>query len=253
MRSLTSVVLAICVVGASVPARAGDPAQEQASALNDQGNAAFDLGNYDEAIDKFTDAYKAYPDARILYNLAQSYRKKKDYERALQVYQNYIRNLPSSTNRKTVEDLIVELQGLIARQKAASDRPPQGTTSTTPQVPPVVTKIEEPRPWYANSSGWWLVGGGAIAAGVGIGFFISTGSLRDQLVTAPDPEKAGIRSDISTRNTVGTVLTVVGGLAVAGGVVIFLVSPRMVTREIVPIKDLKLSVAPNWIGVAGRF
>jgi tetratricopeptide (TPR) repeat protein len=148
MRSLTSVVVVVCVFSGSGPARAADPGQEQASALNDQGNAAFDLGNYDEAVDKFTEAYKAYPDARILYNLAQSYRKKKDYERALQVYQNYIRNLPNSANRKTVEDLIVELDGLIARQKATSERPPQGTTSTAPQVPPIITKIEEPRPWY---------------------------------------------------------------------------------------------------------
>lgn len=248
---VTLTVVAVLLVGAST-VRADD-AQARARELNNSGNAAYELGNYDEAIDHFTGAYKAYPDARILFNLAQAYRKRQAYDRALELYRNYLRNVPNAANRTAVEELIAELETLVAKQKAADSRPPQGTTATLPEAPPVVSRIEEPRPWYSNALGWSLVGSGVLAAGVGIGFFASASSLEDELAVATDTEKAGLRSDIHTRRTVGAVFTIVGGVAVAGGVTVFLLAPRKVTREIVPIRDLRLSLGPAMLSVAGRF
>lgn len=233
-------------------AHAADAGEDRARVLNNQGSAAYELGSYDEAIGQFTEAYKAYPDARILFNLAQAYRKKHDYPHALELYRTYLHNLPDAKNRQVVEALIPELEATIAKEKSTDDHPPQGTASTA-ALPTIVSKIVEPRPWYANVPGWVLAGGGAVAAGVGIGFFVSANSLEDELATAPDSQKARLRSDVSTRRTVGTVLSVVGGLAAAGGVAIFVFAPRTVTRDIVPIHDLRLSIAPHELMLGGRF
>jgi tetratricopeptide (TPR) repeat protein len=245
-------VLGLMAVAAS--AHAADDAQDRARSLNENGKTAFDLGSYDEAIDRFTEAYRTYPDPRILFNLAQAYRKNHAYERALELYRQFLLNQPDNVNRQVVEGLIAELEAVIAKQKATDNHPPQGTASTAlAPSPNVVTKIEEPRPWYANVAGWALVGGGVVAAGVGIGFFASAASLEDQLAVASDSEKAGLRSDISTRKSVGTVFSVVGGLAAAGGVAIFILAPRTVTRDIVPIRDLRLSLAPSQVTLSWRF
>lgn len=246
-------LLVIALLATTTPAWADD-AQARARELNNQGNAAYELGNYDEAVERFSAAYKAYPDARILFNLAQAYRKQQAYARALDLYRNYLRNLPEAPNRTAVEELIAELESLVSKQKAADARPPQGTTSTALLQPPtIVTKVKEPRPWYSNVAGWSLVGGGLAAAGVGIGFFASASSLNDELAVAADPDKAGLRSDIKTRRTIGTVFTAVGGLATLGGIAIFVWAPRTVTKDIVPIRDLRLSLGTSTLTIGGRF
>lgn len=249
---MTRVCFALFLLMAPLAVHAAEADGDRARSLNNQGSAAYELGSYDEAISRFTEAYKVYPDPRILFNLAQAYRKKHAYEHALELYRTYLHNQPDAVNRQVVEALIPELEATIAKQKATDDHPPEGTASTVAALP-VVTKIEEPRPWYANVSGWVLVGGGAVAAGVGIGFFVSANSLEDELAVASDSQKAGLRSDISTRRNVGTVLSIVGGVAAAGGVAIFLFAPRTVTRDIVPIRDLKLSFAPSQVALTGRF
>ena len=71
--------------------------------------------------------------------------------------------------------------------------------------------------------------------------------------TARDIDQPGIRSDVDTRRTLGTIAAVIGGVAVVTGVVVFVASPRTVTKEIVPIKDLKVSLAPTSVGLSGRF
>jgi tetratricopeptide (TPR) repeat protein len=245
-------LLVVLAVLACASAVADEDAQSTAKALSNEGSNAYDLGNYDAAIEHFSAAYRAYPDARILFNLAQSYRKKGEYARALDLYRAYLRNAPDTPFRPKVEGLIAETEDLVARQKTEPPRPQPGST-TLPELPTIVTRIEEPRPWYGNVSGWALAGGGAVATGVGLGFFVSASSLDDQLAVAPESQRPGLRSDITTRRTVGTVLCVVGGLAVAGGVTIFVLAPRTVTRDIVPIRDLRLSLAPSQVALSWRF
>jgi len=251
----------------SVPHRAEceNDAPARAKELNNRGTAAYELGNYPEAIDRFTEAYKEYPDARILFNLAQAYRKKHDYSRALELYRNYLRSLPDNLAGRTaaapVEKLVADLENLLVTQKAAELQPPQGISPTSPPPPtpvvlpppPVVTRIEEARPWYSNSAGWWLVGGGAAALGTGGIFLISASSREDEFRTAPESAKPGIKSDADTRRNIGIVSAIGGALAIAGGITIFAVSPRTVSREIVPIKDLRLSLNRELLALSGRF
>src|SRR5262249_37057983 len=146
-------LLALALVAIALPAHA-DEAQDRARTVNNVGSAAYDLGNYDEAIERFSEAYKAYPDSRILFNLAQAYRKKHEHERPLDISRTYLRNQPEASNKKAVEELIAELEAVIAKQKSTDNHPPQGTASTAlAPIPTIVTKIEEPRPWYSNVAG----------------------------------------------------------------------------------------------------
>lgn len=95
-----------------------------------------------------------------------------------------------------------------------------------------------------------LISGGAMTVAVGTGFAIGAYSLHDDLrsarATTPDDTRriAAIERAIRLRSTVGTVLLVGGGLAVAGGVV------RAVIQRRQPAADRSLSVVPLEGGAA---
>src|SRR5262245_32861910 len=100
--------------------------KRRAYALMQEGKSRFDLGKFDEAIDLFRNAYEVHPYPEALYSIAQRYRMKKDYERAVFFYKSYLRNAPNAPNRATVEARITDLEQLLAAQKASAKEPPQG-------------------------------------------------------------------------------------------------------------------------------
>src|SRR5262245_44579908 len=83
---------------ASPPANPGTMTDEQKKAearrLYEAGLGAYNLGNFDEAIKSFSDAYALSAAPGLLFNIAQSHRLKKDYERATYFYQTYLRLKP---------------------------------------------------------------------------------------------------------------------------------------------------------------
>jgi len=72
-----------CVPG---PARADDEATEQARQHYLKGTKYFDLGQWDDAIAEYRDAYKLRSDPAFLFNLATAYRRKGDLQPALDLY-----------------------------------------------------------------------------------------------------------------------------------------------------------------------
>ena len=256
MRAATTVLSIILV--ALVPRLAhGQSGQERARALNKAGMAEFDLGEYGKAIEDFRQAYELYPDAKILFNAAQAHRKLKLNERALDLYRSYLRNMPNAPNRAVVEELIAELEGLIAAEKASDGKPPQGVVppppapatapATRPEVQEAPTVLESR--WYTDTWGWALVGAGVAAGAVGVGFLVSSNSLEGDLQTATESERPGLRTSIDNRRTIATVAFVAGGALVVGGIVKFALhrpekSSDSATRAV---------IGPGWVALQGRF
>src|SRR5688572_30561537 len=84
-------------VMAGVPAdTAAEPSVKRARVLNRQGMAKYRLGEYDAALELFKKAYETHSDPKILFNLAQTYRKRRDYARALESYRQYLQTLPDA-------------------------------------------------------------------------------------------------------------------------------------------------------------
>jgi iron complex outermembrane receptor protein len=104
----------------------------EAKAHYDQGTVHFNLDEWPQAIEEFRAAYRVYPDAIFLYNIAQCYRKMGSAADALSFYKKYLRERPDAPNRLEVEKRIDELEAARAAQAKSREAPPSGVTPPTP-------------------------------------------------------------------------------------------------------------------------
>ncbi|HLK91083.1 MAG TPA: tetratricopeptide repeat protein, partial [Polyangia bacterium] len=107
--------------GAAAATRDSDAKQ-----VYEQAMAAFGLGHYAEAAQKYEQAFSLRPDAALLYNAAQSYRLAGNKPRALELYRNCVRLFPSFANADEARGHIATLTREIAeaeKTKAASPPP----------------------------------------------------------------------------------------------------------------------------------
>jgi hypothetical protein len=103
----------------------------------DQGKKAYNLGNFEEAITLWKKGYEYKDDPIFLFNIAQAYRQKGDYQKAIFYYKGYLREQPSASNKDDVNARIAELQKLLDAQQNATEAPPKGVgTLKDGQQPP---------------------------------------------------------------------------------------------------------------------
>jgi tetratricopeptide (TPR) repeat protein len=125
-------VAVVATVGAAPAARAApvatpadDAHREEAKAEFNQGNIAYNLGKYEEAIARFEKAYSLSRVPEILFNLGQCYRKLWEADkkselgrRALHYYQALVREAPQSRVRSDADQFIAELEPAVAKAEA---------------------------------------------------------------------------------------------------------------------------------------
>jgi len=215
-RGLGAVILtAALVTGLGIASARADEAQDQlaqqkkideARRLYDLGITHYDLGEFDQAIAAFKQAYALTQAPGLLFNIAQAYRLKKDYENALYFYRSYLRKEPDAPNRSDVEARIGEMEQLIADGEKTKNAPPGGTippdggTHTPPAVtPPAGTGAPPGAATSAPAPG--PVGSSTSSSGV---------VAVDAGITARAPGRLGLelRADVAPLGA--------GGLAIAG-------------------------------------
>ncbi|MFH0899283.1 MAG: hypothetical protein V2A73_01510 [Pseudomonadota bacterium] len=130
--------------------KAGDKASDKAARARehyDQGITHYNLGEFDLAIGEFKKAYAITGASALLFNIAQAYRLKKDYDQALYFYKTYIRLKPDAPNRPDVEARIGEMETLLEESKRLPDAPPRGTIPPGGiEVPTTPTPLLQPAP-----------------------------------------------------------------------------------------------------------
>lgn len=133
------------------PPPAGTPDDEKkakAKAAYEKGLGHYNLGEFDLAIAAFKEAYAISNAPGLLFNVAQSYRLKKDYEQASYFYTTYLRLKPEAANRADVEARLEEMEKMIEEQKKLQNSPPSGTLSPDGSVsskePTVTTVVNQP-------------------------------------------------------------------------------------------------------------
>jgi tetratricopeptide (TPR) repeat protein len=92
----------------------------------DRGTIHFNLDEWPQAIVEFKAAYRLYPDATFLYNIAQCHRKLGNVAEALSFYKKYVRERPDAPNLPEVEKRIDELEAAQAAQAKSREAPPPG-------------------------------------------------------------------------------------------------------------------------------
>ena len=109
---VVAVVLAsLCVAGRAEAGKAQEKAEEARDFL-DRAAGAFALNHYAEAAENYEKAFALKPDPAVLYNAAQAHRLAGNKQRALDLYQSYLR-MYGSDKRAEIERHIESLKQAI--------------------------------------------------------------------------------------------------------------------------------------------
>jgi tetratricopeptide (TPR) repeat protein len=198
------------------------PEPDAAREHYERGLARYNLADFDGAILEFKQSYEISKAPRLLFNLAQAYRLKKDYESALFFYNTYLRTEPSAPNRDDVEAKIAEMKQALEEARKAQATPPRAQ----PRSEPPVDRVAEARTRRRRLLlGLGTAGAGLVVAGVGgglLGLAAHDSSQLHQIAVNREAwtSASQARYDEGSRSqTAGVVLVAVGGAAlVAGGV-----------------------------------
>lgn len=115
------VVVMAALLGAAPVARAD---RGEARRAYDEATAAFGLGRYAEAAEKYEKAFSIHPDPALLYNCAQAYRLAGNRARALELYRNYLRLYPDRSNADEARSQVAALGKAIDDEKRGAVAPP---------------------------------------------------------------------------------------------------------------------------------
>src|SRR5438046_2871791 len=105
-RVLACLSLTVCAIAAST-ARADD--RGRARELFRQGAQFFKFGEYERALGAFKEAYRAYEDPKILFNIGQCYRQLNQKQEAIRLFRSYLHDLPGAPNAEEVRGVIQAL------------------------------------------------------------------------------------------------------------------------------------------------
>jgi len=130
---LTATILLALARGAG----AAEEKTTEARRLYSEATAAFGVGNYEEAAEKYEGSFKLHPDAALLYNAAQSYRMAGNRERALQLYRNFVRLYGDNPRAEDARNHTAALEKAIA--DAAKPGPPAPAGAAPPPTSPAET------------------------------------------------------------------------------------------------------------------
>jgi tetratricopeptide (TPR) repeat protein len=88
--------------------------EKEARAHYEKGQRHYNLGEFDQAIAEYKEAYALTSAPALLFNVAQAYRLKGDHQQALFFYRTYLREDPEAENAADVDALIADEEKAIA-------------------------------------------------------------------------------------------------------------------------------------------
>ncbi len=161
-----SVPLLLCglVLGASPAAAQGDEDSE-ARGLFLAGEAAFQGGRFEEALEHFERAYELSERPELLYNIGTTAERLRIDARAIEAYERFLEQLPESSLRANVEGRL----RLLREQEQQRDQTREEVRDTTPVPPPEPVEEESSSKglaWGLAAGGFAMLAGGALSFGL---------------------------------------------------------------------------------------
>ena len=252
--AVVCVVLAIAGVANAVPKATVSAEQKQADALFEKGQTSYQDGKYQDAIAQFKQAYDLVKDPVYLFNIAQSYRKVADCVNAADYYKRYLQEAPNAENKPKVEQWLEELRPCVEEREAeqAQARKSQEEAERLRKerelaeargiVMPTEGTIDSGKPF--RYTGLALAGVGAVGLGVGIAFGVRGSSIKSDIDERCSPpnncqwdsaEIQALHADGESANTWSAVGYIGGGIALAGGVALYMYGrTRIETVSVAP-------------------
>ncbi len=193
MRALSTVVL--CLLIANVAS--ADESKDEAHKHFRNAELAYKTGDFEKALEEYQASYKLFSHPALLFNLGQTYRRLKQYEKAVQSYESFLREAaPNSEKRDDAKSHVAELKALIASEQKSQNTPPNEVVAPEapppPPAPPPVqlapvvqtsvattpnTSTEKHTPTYRKWWLWTVVGAGAAAVAIGLGVGLAAHSI----------------------------------------------------------------------------
>lgn len=198
------------------------PSTDQAREHYERGLAKYNLAEFDAAIVEFKESYELSKAPRLLFNIAQAYRLKKDYASALYFYNTYLRADPNPPNLDDVDQKIDEMKRAIEAERKAAAAPPPPPPKPQPPPPPVDHRPSK-RALTIGGSVVAALGVASCAVGGGmLGLSASDASKLHRVATSGmpwTPADQAMFNEGDRAQTAGIVALSVGGaLVIAGGV-----------------------------------
>ena len=241
-RSTRTFALGCALALAPVPvlaAPAAKPTQPEAQQLLQEGVAAYEAGEYGEAIEKLQEGYEIEPALAFLYTWAQAERQRGDCKAAIKLYQQIV-DSEHETLTRYANAGIVECARVLAEEDEEPDEPVPSTLEDEPaevedEPLPIEEGESEPAPatrkdrsWYQDPLAASLVAVGVVGVGVGTGLLVKAEiDAKRNENQEPDPGddtldygEFSARADrIETFRIAGGVVAGVGGALLIGGAV----------------------------------
>jgi len=206
-----AIAAVIAMTGANA---AAEPVSPLARRLSNHGRALHDLGDYQQAIVAYQEAYLIAPEPRILFNMAQAYRLAGNCDDAAHLYRRYLAGRPDPDSRRVAEEqlaIVDDCAQKTAITARVADEPDDGSTK--------------------RHVGVALVGAGGLSLAVATYFAIDASSASSDL---SDLYKHGGSSrqiqDLDARGQRSSDLAlgfaVAGGVAVVAGTVLYTLGRR---------------------------
>ncbi len=233
MRSLLVLVFLAAV------AHADPAAQAKADALFEQGQTAYQAGNYSAAVPFFKDAYDLVRDPVYLFNIAQSYRKLLDCENAFDYYNKYLAAADDADakQREKVQQWLRELQPCVEsrqREHAVAAHDAELLRAQREADEQKRRAAAAPHEGTVDHGRGLRIGGiaagavGAIGLIVGITYSAKGSTIKGQLATQcatscnwDDPAIQAKDAEGHHDNTLAAIGYIGGGLALVGGAALY--------------------------------
>jgi tetratricopeptide (TPR) repeat protein len=200
----------------------------RARQLADKGRIAHDSGDYNGAITAFKEAYVLAPSPGLLFNIAQAYRLGGNCDEAAWMYRRFLDTNPLGAHRQLAETHLATVEKCGTGGLRITAPHPAHDGTPVPELPLSVARGSSSpgrsRTFKKTGLGT-AIGGGALLAGAAI-FALDA---RDAQKTVAETYKRGGKwsdiKDIDARgkrsSSIATGLGVGGGIAVAGGAVLY--------------------------------
>ncbi|MBI3181729.1 MAG: tetratricopeptide repeat protein [Myxococcales bacterium] len=199
IRSL-AIELGLAALLFSAGAVAGGGVEGRARGKFEEANKAYDLGQFEEALKLYSDAYRVKALPGFLFNIGQCHRQLKQYDRAAFFYRRYLDvSTTRPANAATVEELIREMESKQSTPLPEGERErvggaeelktpvfsgeepkpvdppplPAPAAEEVPALPPALAEPMAPPPEEKKESGsvlgkWWFWAAvGVLAVGAG--------------------------------------------------------------------------------------
>jgi hypothetical protein len=197
---------AILVVVALSRAAIAGPAEAKPHV--DSGVRAYSAGDYATAIDELSLAYSLDPAPKVLFAWAQALRLAGRCPDALARYKQYLGTGPSELDGAAATTGIALCEQIVQQQQAELDR----KAHEPPERPPA------PQPWYRDTFGGVLVGGGVVGMSVGVTYLVLARHSLDASAQEPFRDRfIDLIDEATLRRRIGyTALGIGAALAVTG-------------------------------------